>query len=268
MLRICLGFLLLAAPVWQAHAAAPASVFLEDLTWTELRQDIAAGKTTVIIPAGGTEQNGPLMALGKHNVRVKALAGRIATGLGNALVAPVIAYVPEGGISPPTEHMKFPGTITVSDQTFEEVLVSAARSLKLAGFLDVVLIGDHGGYQKDLQIVADRLNREWASGPARVHFIAEYYRSSLGDYARALIAHGARERDIGTHAALGDTSLMLAVEPGLVRQEQLPSGAGLGAADGIYGGNPAQASAELGQLGVDLIIRNTLEAIHKATTRR
>jgi len=93
-------------------AQAPDTVFLEELTWTELRDLIRSGKTTVILPTGGTEQNGPHMALGKHNVRVKALAEKIARGLGNALVAPVLAYVPEGGIAPPTGHMRFPGTIT------------------------------------------------------------------------------------------------------------------------------------------------------------
>ena len=74
-----------------AGEPATRSVFLEELTWTELRDDIRAGATTVIVPVGGTEQSGPHMALGKHNVRVKALAARIAESLGNVLVAPVIA---------------------------------------------------------------------------------------------------------------------------------------------------------------------------------
>ena len=77
---------------WAAGAhAAPPSVFIEELTWTELRDAQRAGKTTLIIPVGGTEQSGPHLVLGKHNVRVKLLAGRIAETLGNALVAPVVA---------------------------------------------------------------------------------------------------------------------------------------------------------------------------------
>src|SRR5438132_4828804 len=119
-----LCFLLLGSPV--VHASD--TVFLEELTWTELRDLIRAGKTTIIIPIGGTEQNGPQMALGKHNVRVKALSAKIAMALGNALVAPVIAYVPEGNVSPPTKHMRFPGTITVSDEVFAKVIEFAARS--------------------------------------------------------------------------------------------------------------------------------------------
>src|SRR5205085_7386849 len=90
----------------------PNSVFLEELTWVEVRDAIAAGKTTVIIPTGGTEQNGPHMVLGKHNYLVKYKAGEVAKRLGNALVAPVVAYVPEGDVNPPTGHMRFAGTIT------------------------------------------------------------------------------------------------------------------------------------------------------------
>ncbi|MBV8634488.1 MAG: creatininase family protein, partial [Burkholderiaceae bacterium] len=144
VLRFLLCSLLLCGFAMSA-AAQPASVFLEDLTWTELKQQVAAGKTTILIPIGGTEQSGPYMALGKHNVRARMLAQRIAEKLGNALVAPVIAYVPEGTVNPPTAHMRFPGTITVSDEVFEKTLESAARSFKLHGFRDVVFLGDHGG---------------------------------------------------------------------------------------------------------------------------
>jgi creatinine amidohydrolase/Fe(II)-dependent formamide hydrolase-like protein len=123
---ILLGCLL--APAAPLAAQTPDTVLLEELTWTEVRDALRAGKTTVIVPVGGTEQNGPHMALGKHNARVKVLSERIARALGDALVAPVIAYVPEGAIAPPTGHMRFPGTITVPEAAFEKVLVSAARS--------------------------------------------------------------------------------------------------------------------------------------------
>ena len=63
--------LIVAAP---ALAQPPDTVLLEELTWTELRDAIGAGATTILVPVGGTEQNGPHMALGKHNVRVRVLA--------------------------------------------------------------------------------------------------------------------------------------------------------------------------------------------------
>ena len=118
MLRILLLFLPTLIGITAARAQAADSVFLEELTWTELRDLVQSGKTTIIVPIGGTEQNGPHMALGKHNRRVQLLSEKIARGLGNALVAPVIAYVPEGGTNPPTEHMRFPGTITVPAEAF------------------------------------------------------------------------------------------------------------------------------------------------------
>ena len=103
-------------------AEAPATVFLEELTWMEVRDLVRSGTTTIILPTGGTEQNGPHMALGKHNVRVKALGATIARTLGGTLVAPVLAYVPEGGLAPPTGHMRYAGTITVPEPVFEGVL--------------------------------------------------------------------------------------------------------------------------------------------------
>ena len=173
-----------------ALAQPPASVFLEDLTSPELAAAIRAGKTTILVPIGGTEQNGPHMVLGKHNVRAKVLAGKIARELGNALVAPVVAYVPEGSVNPPTGHMRYPGTITVPADVYRKVLDSAARSFRLAGFRDIVFLGDHGDYQKDNEIVARQLDREWAGTPVRVYAIVEYYRAATDGFAKN--AQGAR----------------------------------------------------------------------------
>jgi creatinine amidohydrolase/Fe(II)-dependent formamide hydrolase-like protein len=248
-------------------SAQTRSVFIEDLTWPELRDDILAGKTTIIVPIGGTEQNGPHLALGKHNARAKALAQKIALALGNALVAPVVAYVPEGNVQPPTAHMRFPGTITVPDAVFERLLESAARSFKLHGFRDIVLLGDHGDYQKSLAAVAARLNREWSGGSHRVHAIAEYYRASTTAYAQALRGRGFRDDEIGTHAGLADTSLAWAIDPALVRRDKLAAAAGGGTSEGVAG-DPRRASAELGQIGVDAIVAATVDAIKRATVHR
>jgi creatinine amidohydrolase len=264
--RPLLAILLLATA--QALAQAPQTVFLDELTSSELLDQIRAGRRTIIVPIGGTEQNGPHMALGKHNVRVRVLSEKIALALGDALVAPVMAYVPEGGIRPPTAHMRFAGTISIPDQTFQTVLEYAARSLELHGFRDIVFLGDHGGYQKDEQAVADRLNREWASTEARVHALPEYYRAAATGFAEALRKRGYHDDEIGTHAGLADTSLALAVDPRLVRRERLASAPnGDRRVDGVTG-DPRRASAELGQLGVDAIVSQTVAAIKRATARR
>ena len=252
----------LAAPA--ARAALPAGfapVDLEALTSTELRERIAHGATTVIVPIGGTEQNGAHMLLGKHNVRAHVLADRIADALGNAIVAPTIAYVPEGSIHPPAAHMKYTGTISVPDAVFEGLLEATARSFKQHGFKDVVFLGDHGGYQSDLTAVKDKLNREWANDPAcRAHAPLEYYRITQTAYVAALKAHGVTDAEMGSHAGLADTALALAIDPSLVRADKLagPYPAGVT-------GNPKRATAELGELGTRLVVETTVAAIRKET---
>ncbi len=252
---------------WTSSALAqvPDTVSLEELTWTELRDLVRSGKTTIILPTGGTEQNGPHMALGKHNVRVKVLSEKIARALGNALVAPVLAYVPEGRLSPPTGHMRFPGTITVPDEVFQKVLESAARSFRLHGFRDIVFLGDHGATQADQKTVAARLNREWAATPVRVHAVEEYYRAGDDEFRRLLRQRGYRDDEIGVHAGLMDTSLTLAIDPRLVRTGRL--GPGLRDRDGVHG-DPSRASAELGRLGEALIVARAVDAIKASITPR
>ena len=245
-----------------AAGAAPASghVFLEEMTSPEVQEALGRGLTTIIVPVGGTEQNGPHMALGKHNVRVKVLAGRIATALGNAIVAPVLPYVPEGSINPPRAHMRWAGTISISDDAFKAVLDGAARSFRQHGFTDIVLIGDHGGYQPQLAAVAAKLNRDWAGTPARAHFIAAYYLATQSAFIQALRAAGVGQAQIGTHAATADTSLMLATDPSLVNADELADAAKGAPANGVTG-DPRAASAALGRLGTDAIVNATVAAI-------
>lgn len=259
----CLFAVVLVA--FNLSAFAQASVYLEDLTWTELRDQIQAGATTIIVPIGGTEQNGPAMVLGKHNVRARILAGKIATGLGHTIVAPVIAYVPEGAVNPPQGHMRFTGTITIPEAAFETTLEYAARSFRQHGFKNIVFIGDHGGYQKNMVHVAAKLNREWAASPVRVHALEEYYKVLDNEFKQALKRKGMKDAEIGTHAGALDTSLALAVDPQLVRAERL-HGSTLGASQGVYG-DPRPSNAQAGQLGVDLIVGHSIDAIRRLLAR-
>lgn len=264
---------LLAVCLWASTVAADApsaraSVYLEQLTSPELQARIASGSTTVLLPIGGTEQNGPHMVLGKHNVRVHALAGLIARQLGNAIVAPVLAYVPQGSITPPAAHMRFSGTISISDAALEAVLEGAARSFKQHGFRDIVLLGDHGGYQKSLTRVAQRLNREWAKDPgARVHALTEYYAAAQQPFNQVLLGKGFKEAEIGLHAGLADTAMAMAVDNNLVHTDQLAQAAAHAPANGVTG-DPRRASAELGQVGLQLIADHSVAAIRAAIRTR
>ena len=233
-----------AAAVGSARATA-ASLLLDDVTSVELRELTAQGTTIVLLPIGGTEQNGAHLALGKHNVRVRVLAARIAEQLGNALVAPVVAYVPEGNIDPPTQHMRYSGTVSVPTAAFESVLEGAARSFHQHGFRHVVLLGDHGGYQASLQRVADKLNRQWG-GLSSVIALTEYYDAAQA-FDGMLAARGYTQQEIGRHAGLADTALAWAVDASLVRPQALRPIAGVS-------GDPRRASAQLGLEGIEHIV--------------
>ncbi len=254
---VCIAVgLLFACPVL---AAIPDTVFVEELTWTEVRDAIKAGKTTIVFPTGGTEQNGPHMVLGKHNFIVKHAAEQIARRLGNALVAPVLAYAPEGGIDPPSGHMRYPGTITLPDEVFMKVTEAAARSFKVNGFKDIVLIGDSGPNQKPLQSVARALNRQWAKTDVRVHFVPDYYSESA--FRAWLQSQGEKPADIGTHAGIADTSQLIAVYPSGIRSNQVATGADR-ALTGASG-NPARANATYGNKGLELKIEGAVAQIRK-----
>lgn len=255
-------------------ALAQKSVYLEELTTQEVAAMVIrspAVPSIVIIPIGGTEQNGPHMAIGKHNTRVKVLAGRIAQQLtaGNlpTIVAPVVSYVPEGAINPPTEHMKWPGTVSISEDAFKSMLLSAARSFKQHGFTSIVLIGDHGGYQSALAAVETTFNKEnKEKSKTRVHFIADYYHataSTQSGYIAALRAKGLSDYEIGTHAGSADTSLQLAIDPIAVKPEKFAESAKLGRPGGTLG-DPKAASVALGQIGVDATVKMSVLAIQKA----
>ena len=258
LLLIGLAYLLPISAAQAPSVPQPDSVFLEDLTWVEVRDAIAAGKTTVIIPTGGTEQNGPHMALGKHNYLVKYKAGEVARRLGNALVAPVIAYVPEGEINPPTGHMRFAGTISLPEDVFSKVLEYAARSLRQHGFIDIALVGDSGGNQAGQKLVAEALNKEWAATNVRVHHISAYYPGRGDDW---VMAQGVSAEDVGTHAGTHDTSSLMYLNPSLLRFGRMGPGK---AGDGQgHVGNPAKATALFGQQILAMQVEDAAQQIQE-----
>lgn len=193
------------------------SVFIEDLTWMEVRDLIADGKTTAIVASGGVEQNGPYLVTGKHNVLLRGVTEAIARDLGDALVAPILKLVPEGDFDPPTGHMRYPGTVGLSQETFRAVVRDVCRSLRASGFSNIVLIGDSGGNQAGMKEVAEELSAEWTNGPG-VHFIPEYY-----DYQglqQWLADRGIEQTPEGIHDDYAITSMMAAVDQNSIRSSE------------------------------------------------
>ncbi len=157
---------------------AASTVWIEEMTWMDVRDALKAGKTTAIISTGGIEPNGPWLVTGKHNYVLHANCDAIARKLGNALCAPIVKYVPEGDIEPKTGHMTSPGTITMREATFQAVLTDVAESLQAHGFKTIVFIGDSGGNQKGQETVAAALTAKWAGKAVALH-IGEYYTYSV-----------------------------------------------------------------------------------------
>lgn len=240
-----------------AVASPPDTVFLEELTWTEVRDAIDAGTTTIIVPTAGTEQNGPHMVLGKHKYRINAASERIARALGHTLVAPVMTYVPEGEIEPPSGHMRYAGTISIPVDVFEATLEYTARSLRVHGFTDILFIGDSGPNQGPMQVVATVLNAEWQGDPTRVHFISDWYTSTT--FEEWLLEKGETAETMGQHAGLVDTSLLLAVAPQHVRIDKRSVGQGSDV-DGVTG-DPTKATAEIGKVGMDFYFEDAMQQI-------
>jgi creatinine amidohydrolase len=193
------------------------TVFMEDMTWMEVRDAMKAGKDTAIVATGGIEQNGPYLVAGKHNVVLRATTEAIARKLGNALVAPIVPFVPEGDIDPPTEHMRYPSTISVTEGTYRTLLAEICACLRTHGFRQIVLIGDSGGNQKGMEAVANDLNAKWA-GKTKIYYIKEYY--SYPAVAKWLETQGIKETPEGLHDDFAITAQMAAVDPTSVRAEE------------------------------------------------
>ena len=253
-------FSLVATP---ARGQFPETVFLEELTWTEVRDAVQSGASTVIVPTAGTEQNGPHMVLGKHKFIVNHAADLIARRLGNAIVAPVVTYVPEGNLEPPSGHMRYAGSITFPNEFFMKLLEYAARSLAVHGFTDIVFIGDSGGNQRGMEEVATMLNAEWVNDDARVHFVGDYY--SNNGVREWLESEGETEETIGGHAGISDTSQLLYVAPEHIRLEaRAPRGGFEGSG---VSGDPTRASVERGKKGIELKVEAAVRQIHELMGR-
>lgn len=242
--------LLACVSLWLMHTSAIAqdSVFLEELTWTEVRDLIDSGTTRVLIPTAGTEQNGPHMVLGKHRYIIEHTADLIARELGQTLVAPIMTHVPEGDIDPPSSHMRFPGTISLPNEYFVKVLEYTARSLAAHGFTDILFISDSGSNMRGIAEVTAAMNNEWRGSPSRIHDVTDYY--AKNGIAEWLEAEGETPDSIGTHAGIKDTSQLLYVNPKHIRTDKLAYDGGF-ENSGVRG-DPTRASRSFGRKGIEL----------------
>ena len=264
--------LLLGAPLAAAAQAPDAprpidalnSVWIEELTWMEVRDLIKAGTTTAIISTGGIEPNGPYLATGKHNYVLRGTCEAIARKLGNALCAPINPFVPEGRIDPPSSHMRSPGTISLREETYRALLDDIASSLKVHGFKNIIFIGDSGGNQSGMDAVAKSLNERWA-GAAKAYSIREYYTySEVNRWMGETLGIKETEQD-GYHDDFVITALMMVIDPTTVRYDQRVK-ANLAKINGVSIA-PKEKAIEIGKKLVEFRADHTVKAIRAAMAK-
>jgi creatinine amidohydrolase/Fe(II)-dependent formamide hydrolase-like protein len=244
----------------------PDTVWLEEMTWMDVRDALNASKTTAIIPTGGIEPNGPWLALGKHNYVLRANCDAIARKLGNALCAPIIPLVPEGSIDPRSSHMLTAGTLSLREETFQAMLTDVVHSLKVHGFQNIILIGDSGGNQAGMKAVAEKLNAQWNGNPIVAH-IPEYYDyASVGKLLTQLGVTKEGAKGDALHDDPGITMNMMVTDPNSVRWEQRVK-AGKATIDGVSLADKAK-TLETARKIVDMRATNTVAAIRKAIANK
>lgn len=246
-------------------AAAPAraqDVWLERMTWPEVRVALDGGVDTVLVPFGGTEQGGPHLVLGKHNHVVAAAAERAARRLGGVLVAPVLPFAPAGAHSPADGHMRYAGTISLRAATYVSLAADVAISMKVHGVPIIAFVADHGEGQAELAELARQLDAVWRPTGTRVLHIAAYHGANgQGEWLRG---QGLPDAAIGRHAGLRDTAELMHVYPDGVRRDRLqPS-----AADQGSDGEPERADAGLGGTMLALKVDTIVAAIETARQER
>jgi creatinine amidohydrolase/Fe(II)-dependent formamide hydrolase-like protein len=240
------------------------TVWLEEMTWMDVRDALRAGKTTVIIATGGMEPNGPWLVTGKHNYVLRANCEAIARKLGNALCAPIIEYVPEGNIEPPSSHMTSPGTISLRPATFRAVLTDIVHSLRMHGFKTIILIGDSGSNQGPQRSVADSLTAIWKGDPIVAH-VQEYY--DYASVARHMSTRGIPEGEgDGLHDDPIITLNMFIADPRSVRFDERVA-AGKATINGFSIADRARSTALAREI-VEFRATQTVEAINRAIANK
>lgn len=243
------------------------AVELDRMSWPEVKAELEGGRDTVVMAFGATEQHGPHMPLATDALIGDHLARLVAERL-DAFLAPTVRV----GCS--EHHLEFPGTLSISENTFHQLVADIVRSLARGGFPRAVLLPTHGGNFGPLAVALEKL------GP-----IEGIEVSALTDIRLLMtIAQlGAEEHGVpvqagGLHAGEWETSMLAAVHPELVHLERgepgytgdLDSAIGVIFTSGIQSlsengviGDPARSSAEHGLRYWEETLRVTLAAIDR-----
>ena len=273
MTRLCgTSIGVLAGAILMGYAQPkPASLMdFEMMTWPEVKSALESGKTTILIYNGGTEQRGPQNVNGGHTLMGHATVVAIAEKLGNALAAPVLPY------SVNNASAAMPGTIGLTADLFKAINEQVVEQMIRNGFKNVVLMGDHGGGQKEMGDLAKALNEKHAAQNIKVVYCDDVYQKANDDFDKYLQANGL---PVSTHAGIPDTSEMmyLGLDKGWVRKEEISNAVGRPARkrgdpppdpstpvvnNGIQG-DARKSTVELGKKIFDMKVDYAVRQIHE-----
>jgi creatinine amidohydrolase len=255
-----------------AFAQQASKVDFEMMTWVEVKDALRQGKTTALIYNGGTEQRGPQNVNGGHTLMGHATVIAIAEKLGNAIAAPVMPF------SPNNASAELPGTIGLTPALFAAVNEQVAEQLIKSGFKNVVLMGDHGGGQKELGEVSKKLDEKYSSQGIHVVFCDEVYAKANGDFDKWLESKG---YPVSSHAGIPDTAEMLYLggDKGWVRKDLVATALGdpvrkpgeprdpnaKRVNNGIQG-DARRSTPELGKQAFDMKVDYAVRQIHQLLT--
>jgi creatinine amidohydrolase len=268
MIATILGVAVTAATVWApaVHAAGKDLIEFEKMTWVEVKEALAAGKTTALIYTGGVEQRGPQNANGGHNLIAHATVDAIARKLGNAIYLPVLPFTPNNASA------ELPGTIGLTDDLLGAILERLTDQAVVTGFKNVILMGDHGGGQpKVYEDVARKMNDKYSPQGIHVFYCDQVY-NPASDAFEAYMASKGLPQDL--HGGISDTSEMMYLDKDntWVRKPLLKTAVGDPVVDGKaqigpnspkngITGDARRSSAELGKKFIDIKVEYAVKQI-------
>ena len=238
-------------------------LWIEELTWMEIRDAIRDGNTTVLVLTGGVESNGPHLASGKHNYSNKLMGESVAQALGATLIAPLVTLEPGNPTGPVTIGSTGP---MVSQATYIAWLTDIGDSLRSMGFTQVYFLGDSGGNRRGMQAAADELNDRYGGVPTQFHHVPEFYNhDKVRQYIQETLGipeemeYQASSGSDGIHEELSITSVMSVIDPTSIRFDQRVE-AGRASINGISL-LPLSDTQSLGRMVIDFRTRLTVESI-------
>lgn len=235
-------------------------VRIEFMTSAEISAAISEGARTAVLPLGAVEQHGGHLPLSMDADHADELAVRVASHLGGALVLPTVRV----GYSP--HHLGFTGTLSLRASTLESVCEDYCRHLAKDGFERIVMFSGHIGNHPVMRDFEVRLTA--ALAPLTVIVFSET-EAILNAWRRAADSVASLGANVGGHADIAETSVMLALHPQKVRTDRFARGyigkvdqqlldrafqEGIGAvsANGILG-DPAGALERLGEACLEAV---------------